>query len=70
MKATVPGLEGHVHPHYPPFDLTIPDNDRVDVWLEEFQQFEQNGQLPALSIIRLGNDHTNGTRPARRRRAR
>ncbi len=63
VSARVPGLVGHVHPSYPPWDLTIPDNKRVDVWLEEFKQFEANGQLPRLNIIRLGNDHTNGTRP-------
>jgi DNA-binding beta-propeller fold protein YncE len=62
MKATVPGLEGHVHPKYPSFDLKIPDQTRIDIWLEEFHQFEQNGQLPALNIMRLPNDHTNGTR--------
>jgi Phosphoesterase family len=60
--ATVPGLKGLVHPNYMPYDLTIPDNKRVDVWLEEFRQFEQSGKLPRLSIIRLGNDHTAGTR--------
>ena len=62
MTATVPGLEGHVHPKFPSFDLKIKDQTRLDIWLEEFHQFEQNGQLPALSIVRLPNDHTNGTR--------
>ncbi len=62
-QASVPGLEGFIDPQYPPFDLTIPDNRRVDVWLEEFRRFEQSGKLPALSIIRLGGDHTNGTHP-------
>jgi DNA-binding beta-propeller fold protein YncE len=62
VVATVPGLKGLVHPNYPPYDLTIPDNKRVDVWLEEFRQFEQSGALPRLNIIRLGNDHTAGTR--------
>jgi hypothetical protein len=61
--ATVPGLQGRVHPNYMPYDLTIPDNKRVDVWLEEFHQFEKAGQLPRLNIIRLGNDHTAGTNP-------
>ena len=61
--ATVPGLEGLVHPSYPPFDLSIPDAKRVDVWLEEFGRFEQQGGLPQLSIVRLGNDHTQGTSP-------
>ena len=63
VRATVPGLEGLVHPSYPPYDLNIPDAQRIDVWLEEFRQFEQNGRLPRLNIIRLGNDHTLGTRP-------
>jgi YVTN family beta-propeller protein len=62
VVATVPGLAGRVHPNYMPYDLTIPDNKRVDVWLEEFRQFEKNGGLPRLNIIRLGNDHTAGTR--------
>ena len=60
----MPGLEGQVHPSYPPYDLDIPDNQRIDVWLKEFREFEKNGDLPRLNIIRLGNDHTVGTRPA------
>jgi len=63
LRASVPGLTGLVHPTYPPYDLTIPDNRRVDVWLEEFRAFEKDGTLPRLSILRLGNDHTAGTRP-------
>jgi hypothetical protein len=63
VEATVPGLAGLVHPDYPPWDLLIPDNRRVDVWLKEFAEFEASGKLPALSIMRLGNDHTSGTRP-------
>jgi DNA-binding beta-propeller fold protein YncE len=61
--ASVPGLEGHVSPMYPPWDLNIPDNTRIDAWARELAGFEKNGNLPALSILRLGNDHTNGTRP-------
>jgi DNA-binding beta-propeller fold protein YncE len=61
-RGSVPGLSGDVSPDYPPFDLSIPDGHRVDVWLKEFREFELNGKLPALSIIRLGNDHTAGTR--------
>jgi len=63
VQASVPGLEGLVHPTYPPWDLDVPDNRRVDVWLEEFRKFEAEGGLPRLSILRLGNDHTSGTRP-------
>src|SRR5262245_8820274 len=32
VEATVPGLKGKVHPSYPPYDLSIPDNDRIDIW--------------------------------------
>jgi DNA-binding beta-propeller fold protein YncE len=63
VRATVPGLEGLVHPSYPPFDLDVPDKERADIWLEEFRTFERDGNLPRLSIIRLGNDHTSGTSP-------
>ncbi len=61
VRADVPGLEGLVHPSFPPFDLAIQDQRRVDIWLEEFQKFEREGNLPRLSIIRIGNDHTRGT---------
>jgi len=61
VRASVPGLEGHVHPSFTPWDLNTKDNARVDTWLEEFNRFDAAGTLPALSIIRLGNDHTNGT---------
>jgi phosphoesterase family protein len=63
VAATVPGLVGLVSPTYPPWDLSIPDNQRVDAWQKEFAEYEANGNLPALSILRLGNDHTSGTRP-------
>lgn len=63
VAATVPGLVGKVHPAYPPYDLSITDNSRIDIWLEEFKRFEKDGGLPQMNIIRLGNDHTSGTRP-------
>jgi YVTN family beta-propeller protein len=66
VKASVPGLEGRVSPTYPPYDVEIPDQERIDRWLEEFREYERNGELPRLSIIRLGNDHTAGTRPGSR----
>jgi YVTN family beta-propeller protein len=66
VRADVPGLVGKVHPSYPPWDLEILDDARIDVWLEEFHRFEKQGGLPALSIVRLGDDHTMGTRPGER----
>ena len=46
VTATVPGLEGLVHPSYPPFDLSIPDSRRMDIWLEEFES-SNRGRPPA-----------------------
>jgi hypothetical protein len=59
----VPGLDGRVSLTFPPFDLSIPDNERVDDWRRDFEWFESDRTLPSLSILRLGGDHTDGTRP-------
>jgi hypothetical protein len=63
MRAKVPGLEGLVHPAYPPFDMDIPDMRRFEIWLEEFRTFEKDGTLPRLNILHLPRDHTSGTSP-------
>jgi YVTN family beta-propeller protein len=49
-------------PFFPGFDLEITDNARVDLWLKEFRDFEKKGEMPRLQIVRLGNDHTAGTK--------
>jgi len=60
---SVPGLKNLVAPTFAGFDLTITDQKRVDNWLQEFNGFLQSGNLPQLSILHLGNDHTLGTTP-------
>jgi len=60
---SVPGLKNLVAPTFAGFDLTITDQKRVDTWLQEFNGFVQSGNLPQLSILHLGNDHTLGTTP-------
>lgn len=55
-------LQGHFSPTYPSWDLTVRDNVRIDMWLKEFREYEQNGGLPQFSVLRIGNDHTEGTR--------
>jgi hypothetical protein len=47
---------------YPGFDLNISDLRRVEKWAAEFDEFERSGNLPNLSLLRLPNDHTVGTR--------
>ncbi|GIM46597.1 phosphoesterase [Collibacillus ludicampi] len=58
-----PSIGNHYDPNYPGWNLNISDLDRVDEWAKEFKQFEQNGNLPQLEIVRLPNDHTAGTKP-------
>jgi YVTN family beta-propeller protein len=61
VRAGIGGLEGHVAPRYLGFDMTYSDLDREQAWREEFDRYDRDGGLPALSIIRLPNDHCEGT---------
>jgi YVTN family beta-propeller protein len=58
--ATKAALVGHTNTEYSGFNLRIPDQTRADIWLKEFQEFVQAGNLPALEIVLLPNDHTSG----------
>ena len=40
------------------FDNSFPDYYRFQEWNREFQNFDANGGLPALSLVRLMHDHT------------
>jgi YVTN family beta-propeller protein len=55
-------LEGHFSPTFPAWDLNIPDVDRIKAWIAEFREYEKNGKLPQFQIVRIGGDHTQGTR--------
>ena len=63
--ATKRALVGHTNTAYSGWNLDIPDQARVDVWLKDFQEFVQQGKLPALEILTLPNDHTSGARVGR-----
>jgi YVTN family beta-propeller protein len=58
-----PALRSTTNPDFPPFDLSIPDQKRADVWIAELQQHVAQHAMPALEIMHLGNDHTAGARP-------
>jgi YVTN family beta-propeller protein len=62
-KTPVLGLRDIYSPRYPGFQMAIPDQVRVDRFLEEFKEFEKNGNLPRLTVLLLPTDHTNGTAP-------
>jgi YVTN family beta-propeller protein len=64
-RAALPALAPYTHPGYPPFDTSIPDQRRADIWIEEMHAFEKAGRMPALEILHLPNDHTSGVRKGR-----
>jgi YVTN family beta-propeller protein len=65
-KALAPALEGHFDPRFHGYDLDYPDQKRADRFVAELHRFEKEGGMPRLSILRLPNDHTYGTRAGKR----
>src|SRR5207247_9811056 len=63
--AANPALVGHICPDYgvTKKGRVVRDSDRLDVFLREFAEFEKNGDLPRLIVMRLPEDHTTGTTP-------
>jgi DNA-binding beta-propeller fold protein YncE len=60
-----PALAPVTNTRYRGFDLDYPDVERARVFLEDLKQFETSGNMPRLLVMRLGNDHTNGTTPGK-----
>jgi len=66
--ATKPELVGHFAPEAPDFNLQIPDQIRVEIFLRHLKGWiadKQSGHdtMPNFVMLRLPNDHTAGTRP-------
>jgi DNA-binding beta-propeller fold protein YncE len=66
--ATKPELVDHFDPQYPDFNLSFPDQLRVEEFLVHFRQWVQERQqgrdtMPQMVQLRLPNDHTAGTTP-------
>jgi YVTN family beta-propeller protein len=64
-KVNDPALVPITNMHYRSFDLEYSDVDRARTFLEDVKQFEASGKMPNLMILRMGNDHTNGTAPGK-----
>ena len=58
--SSVPAVYDHLIPNFPIFDLGIPDQFRVDLWLQDFNNDVAAGTVPALSILWIMDDHTGG----------
>ncbi len=65
--ATKPELEGHFDPNYPDFDLLFPDQLRFEEFRTRLEQWKRERSaggdtMPSFLMLRMGNDHTAGTR--------
>jgi YVTN family beta-propeller protein len=59
-QSSLPAVYNHLITNFPQFDLGIPDQFRVDVWLQDFNNDVAAGTVPALSILWVMCDHTGG----------
>jgi YVTN family beta-propeller protein len=58
--SSVPAVNQHLIRNFPIFDLGIPDQFRVDLWVQDFKRDAAAGTVPALSILWIMDDHTGG----------
>jgi len=59
-SSSVPVVSNYLIKNFPPFDLNIPDQFRVDLWLQDFNKDLAAGTVPSLSILWIMDDHTGG----------
>jgi YVTN family beta-propeller protein len=59
-QSSLPAVSNHLITNFPQFDLGIPDQFRVDLWLQDFNKDVAAGTVPALSILWVMDDHTGG----------
>ena len=55
--ADLPALLPITDPYYRSFDNAYPDFYRFREWQREYDEYEANGTLPALSLVRYNHDH-------------
>jgi YVTN family beta-propeller protein len=59
-ESSVPAVSNHLIKNFPQFDMGIPDQFRVDLWVQDFKKDLAAGTVPALSILWITDDHTGG----------
>jgi YVTN family beta-propeller protein len=58
--SSLPAVYDHLITNFPQFDLNIPDQFRVDLWIQDFNNDVKAGTVPALSLLWVMDDHTGG----------
>jgi hypothetical protein len=63
-QSTIARLLPIISPTYPDCDnISFSDQQRADIFIQEWKQYEQNNNMPNLMVVSLPNDHTSGTSP-------
>jgi YVTN family beta-propeller protein len=59
-ESSIPAVYDHMITNFPYFDLGIPDQFRVDLWVQDFNNDVANGTVPAMEQLWIMCDHTGG----------
>jgi YVTN family beta-propeller protein len=59
-ESSLPAVYNHMVKNFPYFDLGIPDQWRVDLWVQDFNNDVAAGTVPALEMLWIMDDHTGG----------
>ena len=60
-SSSLPAVSQHLVSNFPQFDLGIPDQFRVDLWVQDFNNDLAAGTVPALEELWIMCDHTGET---------
>jgi hypothetical protein len=59
-QSSLPAVHDYMVPNFPYFDLGIPDQFRVDLWVQDFKNDVKNGTVPSMEQLWIMCDHTTG----------
>ncbi len=59
-ESSIPAVYQHLITNFPQFDLGIPDQFRVDIWVQDFNNDVANNTVPSLEELWVMCDHTGG----------
>ena len=59
-ESSLPAVSNHMITNFPYFDLGIPDQFRVDLWVQDFNNDVAHGTVPAMEQLWIMCDHTGG----------
>ena len=62
-KVHDPVLQNNTDMNYRGWDLEYSDVDRAKEFAREWKEFDAKGDAPQFMVVRMGNDHTQGTHP-------